>query len=190
MEFPLRIPAEKLVDNEDKRSLRFGGRSELQPFSRTGGHLPVNVSGRIPWVPSVIAYKTEGMRSAPRFIFGGFVQALLRFSRFSFALLALLFLAHFATAQTNQGQIAGNVVDSTGASIPGAQVTAKNEATGSTYNATSTSAGSYRFPSIELGRYNRHRHRPRLPPSGLHRRRSPRRHHHFARRYPLRRRRE
>lgn len=81
------------------------------------------------------------------------MKALLRFSRFSFAFVALLFLAHFATAQTNQGQIAGNVVDATGASIPGAQVVAKNEATGSNYNATSTSAGSYRFPSIELGRY-------------------------------------
>ncbi len=81
------------------------------------------------------------------------MNALLRFSRFSLAFLALLFLAHVATAQTNQGQIAGNVVDSTGASIPNAQITAKNEATGSTYNATSTSAGSYRFPSIELGRY-------------------------------------
>ncbi len=81
------------------------------------------------------------------------MKALLRFSRFSLALVTLLFLAHFASAQTNQGQIAGNVVDSTGASIPGAQVTAKNEATGSNYTATSTSAGSYRFPSIELGRY-------------------------------------
>lgn len=65
----------------------------------------------------------------------------------------MFFLAHVARAQTNQGQIAGNVVDATGASIPGAQVIAKNEATGSTYNAASTSAGSYRFPSIELGRY-------------------------------------
>ena len=81
------------------------------------------------------------------------MKALLRFQRFSIAFVALLFLAHVAKAQTNQGQIAGNVVDTTGASIPNAQVTAKNEATGSTYNATSTSAGSYRFPSIELGRY-------------------------------------
>ncbi len=78
---------------------------------------------------------------------------LLRFRRVSIAIVALLFLANFAKAQTNQGQIAGNVVDTTGASIPNAQVTAKNEGTGSTYNATSTSAGSYRFPSIELGRY-------------------------------------
>ena len=81
------------------------------------------------------------------------MKALLRFSRFSLAFVAILFLAHIARAQTNQGQIAGNIVDTTGASIPNAQVIAKNEGTGSTYNATSTSAGSYRFPSIELGRY-------------------------------------
>ena len=56
-------------------------------------------------------------------------------------------------AQTNQGQIAGNVVDSTGAAVPNAAITAKNDATGSVYNAVSSSAGSYRFPSIQLGRY-------------------------------------
>ncbi len=56
-------------------------------------------------------------------------------------------------AQTNQGQIAGNVLDPSGAAIPNAQITAKNESTGSVYTTASTSAGSYRFPSIELGRY-------------------------------------
>jgi hypothetical protein len=56
-------------------------------------------------------------------------------------------------AQTNQGQMAGNVTDQTGAYISGAVVTARNEATGSVYRATSTGAGNYRFPSIELGRY-------------------------------------
>ncbi len=67
------------------------------------------------------------------------------------ALLFVLSLAGVATAQTNQGQIAGNVTDSTGAVIPNAKITAKSESTGSTYNAVSTSSGAYRFPSIELG---------------------------------------
>ncbi len=58
-----------------------------------------------------------------------------------------------ASAQSNQGQIAGNVVDPSGAVIAGAQISAKNEATGATYKATSTSSGDYRFPSIDLGRY-------------------------------------
>ncbi len=56
-------------------------------------------------------------------------------------------------AQTNQGQIAGNVLDPSGAVIPNAKISAKNEATGSIYNVNSTSSGAYRFPSIDLGRY-------------------------------------
>ncbi len=58
-----------------------------------------------------------------------------------------------ASAQSNQGQIAGNVVDPSGAVVTGAEITAKNEATGASYKATSTSSGDYRFPSIDLGRY-------------------------------------
>ena len=58
-----------------------------------------------------------------------------------------------ASAQSNQGQIAGNVVDPSGAVIAGAQISAKNEATGATYQTTSTGSGDYRFPSIDLGRY-------------------------------------
>ena len=69
--------------------------------------------------------------------------------------LAVVFMLglHLAHAQTNQGQIAGNIVDSTGAAVPNATVTAKNESNGAIYNAVSSSAGSYRFPSIQLGRY-------------------------------------
>ena len=69
------------------------------------------------------------------------------------AVLAFFCAVTLAFGQTNQGQISGNVFDPTGAQIAGATVTAKNEQTGSTYTATSTSAGSFRFPSIELGTY-------------------------------------
>ncbi|HEX6771426.1 MAG TPA: TonB-dependent receptor [Acidobacteriaceae bacterium] len=72
------------------------------------------------------------------------------------AALCLLFLwavGLSVDAQTNQGQMAGNVTDQSGAYVAGATITAKNEATGSAYTAVSTSAGSYRFPSIQLGRY-------------------------------------
>lgn len=66
----------------------------------------------------------------------------------------LLFLtASLAFGQTNQGVIAGNVLDSSGAVVPNASIVAKNEATGSTYTTKSTTTGNYRFPSIELGRY-------------------------------------
>jgi hypothetical protein len=77
-----------------------------------------------------------------------------RFSLGCAAVVALLFLFTGSSfAQTNQGQISGNVLDTTGAQVPNAKIVAKSEATGSTYETVSTSAGSYRFPSIQLGRY-------------------------------------
>src|SRR6185312_14413119 len=77
-----------------------------------------------------------------------------RFSLGCAAVVALLFLFTGSSfAQTTQGQISGNVLDTTGAQVPNAKIVAKSEATGSTYETVSTSAGSYRFPSIQLGRY-------------------------------------
>ena len=86
-------------------------------------------------------------------IFGGTVNALRSLGRRLAACTALLFAVSLVQAQTNQGQISGNVLDSTGASVAGATVSAKSESTGSVYNAVSTSTGGYRFPSIQLGRY-------------------------------------
>ena len=68
--------------------------------------------------------------------------------------LTLMFLvATLAQAQTNEGQLAGSVLDNTGAAISNATITAKNETSGSIYKAQTTSAGTFRFPSIALGRY-------------------------------------
>ncbi len=55
--------------------------------------------------------------------------------------------------KTNQGQIAGNVLDNTGAAIADATVPAKGLESGSVYTTKSTSSGNFRFPSIQLGRY-------------------------------------
>ena len=81
------------------------------------------------------------------------MNATIRLSRLIALCAVVLLLGSVALAQTNQGQIAGNVLDSTGAVVPNATVTAKSEQTGSIYSTVSTSAGSYRFPSIQLGRY-------------------------------------
>ena len=59
-----------------------------------------------------------------------------------------------AGAQTVRGGLAGTVSDPSGAVIPGATVQAKNEATGDISTTVSTSAGSYRFPELPLGRYD------------------------------------
>lgn len=69
-------------------------------------------------------------------------------------LTVFLFLsAAMAVAQTNQGQIAGTVLDNSGAAVANATVTAKSEDTGSVYTAKSSNGGAYRFPSIALGHY-------------------------------------
>jgi len=81
------------------------------------------------------------------------VNSIIKFSRLTTAFVALLFAAAIAPAQTNQGQIAGNVLDPSGAVVPNAAITAKGEETGSVFTTTSSGAGNYRFPSIQLGHY-------------------------------------
>jgi hypothetical protein len=69
------------------------------------------------------------------------------------AVLLSLLLALTASAQTSDSRITGTVTDSTGAVVPGAKVTARNEATGVTYTQTTTGAGLYAFPSVPVGVY-------------------------------------
>ena len=57
-------------------------------------------------------------------------------------------------AQTVFGSLAGTVTDSTGAVISGAQVRAVEEASGTTLQTISSSAGTFRFPQVSLGRYD------------------------------------
>lgn len=51
------------------------------------------------------------------------------------------------------GSISGSVLDPSGAAIPGAQVTIRNEATGVTQVVTTDNAGSYTFPALNIGVY-------------------------------------
>lgn len=72
----------------------------------------------------------------------------------SFFLGALVFFASPVRAQVSQGAIAGNVLDSTGALVPNAQLTATSVETGVSYKTTSTSAGFYHFVNLNIGSYN------------------------------------
>jgi hypothetical protein len=74
------------------------------------------------------------------------------------ALICLLLLAVPLALQAQQysGTITGTVIDSTGASIPGAAVTATNTGTGSSYNATSSDQGVYTFAQLPVGTYEVH----------------------------------
>ena len=69
------------------------------------------------------------------------------------AALCLLCLAP-ASAQTSGGTIAGTVLDASGALIPNANVVATGADTGTVYKTISTSAGTFHFPQMQLGRYN------------------------------------
>lgn len=69
----------------------------------------------------------------------------------SFALVSLLLVSAFA--QTSTSRITGVVTDPQGAVLPGAKVTAKNESTGVTYTAQSSSTGNYSFEALPVGSY-------------------------------------
>ncbi len=56
-------------------------------------------------------------------------------------------------AQTSTSEITGTVRDTSGAVIPGASVSATNEATGINYRQTTTGAGLFAFPSVPSGSY-------------------------------------
>ena len=70
-----------------------------------------------------------------------------------FLVAAYLGSAALVLAQTSTSQITGTVRDASGGVIPGAAVTAINEATGITYRQNTTEAGLYAFPSMPVGSY-------------------------------------
>src|SRR5258708_20760069 len=69
------------------------------------------------------------------------------------ALTLFVFCALTATAQTGTSNITGTVRDTAGAVVPGAPVTAKNEATGVTSTQTTNESGFYSFASLPTGSY-------------------------------------
>lgn len=66
---------------------------------------------------------------------------------------ALLVLPQSAAAQLTRGAVSGTVVDTTGAAVPGASVTARNVATNIARTAVTDGNGFYRIPALEPGRY-------------------------------------
>ena len=69
------------------------------------------------------------------------------------AALGSLCLPQAVLAQATTGTIDGRVVDQSQAAVPGATVTARNEANGLTRTATVSATGTYRIPSLPAGRY-------------------------------------
>jgi hypothetical protein len=69
------------------------------------------------------------------------------------SLATAVFLAG-ATAYAQTGSIAGTIADATGAGVPGATITAKNQATASVRTATSDTTGTYSIPNLAVGNYD------------------------------------
>ncbi|MCB9383964.1 MAG: carboxypeptidase regulatory-like domain-containing protein, partial [Bryobacterales bacterium] len=61
--------------------------------------------------------------------------------------------ARQAAAQILYGGLVGNVTDESGASIPGASVTATNDQTGAVRTVQTTAEGVYRIPTLAPGKY-------------------------------------
>ncbi len=70
-----------------------------------------------------------------------------------FAALCLLVCPGIIHAQAISGDVTGTVLDSSGAAIPGATVTAVNDATGVKTTALSNDNGVYRFTNLLIGTY-------------------------------------
>ena len=68
-------------------------------------------------------------------------------------LMLLLFISHSAKAQVNTGTLSGQITDSSGAAVAGAQVTVSDPATGYTRSDKTQSDGQYNLPNLPIGSY-------------------------------------
>ncbi len=62
-------------------------------------------------------------------------------------------LSPLASAQTATGSVSGSIHDANGAAVPGARVSARNDATGVALATQSSEAGVYVFPTVPVGVY-------------------------------------
>ncbi len=68
--------------------------------------------------------------------------------------ISILLMLSTALAQSDRGAIAGTVLDSSGAAVPGAAVTLKGVDTGSVFKTVSSSTGGYRISELAIGHYD------------------------------------
>jgi Carboxypeptidase regulatory-like domain len=74
--------------------------------------------------------------------------------RFSIAFLLVIFSSGFVFAQTTVGRLSGTVLDGAGNAVPGATVTAKDNATSKETTTTTNESGDYSLTSLEFGTYS------------------------------------
>src|SRR6185312_723931 len=74
--------------------------------------------------------------------------------KYAFRSAALLILSSFAGfAQKDTAALVGRVLDPTGASVPGAEVTATDTGTNFTYRGTSDTTGEWTISPVRIGTY-------------------------------------
>src|SRR4029077_18183578 len=78
-----------------------------------------------------------------------------RFLRIALGSALSVMVATFAYAQggSTTAPLSGAVVDTSGASVPGASVTVTNEGTGATYQAVTNDKGTFTVPALQAGTY-------------------------------------
>src|SRR5713226_6570086 len=69
-------------------------------------------------------------------------------------LLGLVLVAFTARAQSEKGAVTGTISDSSGAVVPGAEITVTNVDTNVPYSTVSTGTGTYRVLNLPPGNYN------------------------------------
>ncbi len=74
--------------------------------------------------------------------------------RVSCVLMLALSLGSLGHAQLTSGDLVGTVMDSTGATVPGATVEAVEESTQVRAVQTTQDNGQYRFTNLHIGRYD------------------------------------
>src|SRR5882762_6053110 len=75
------------------------------------------------------------------------------FSRFAISALAFCLLFAGAAFAQSTATVVGTVADATGASVPNATVTVRNQRTGEERSTVTDATGSYVVPSLTVGTY-------------------------------------
>jgi hypothetical protein len=82
------------------------------------------------------------------------MKSLSRIPRLLALLLAVALLSLPALAQATRGSLGGLINDANGAAVPGANITARNLATGEDFRGITDSSGAFVFPSLPPGKYS------------------------------------
>src|SRR6516225_10128979 len=78
----------------------------------------------------------------------------MRLKNLAVALLLVFALVSAGVAQTSKGILTGVVRDATGAVVPGAQITVKNQDTGESRTVTTQGEGAFRIEALSPGHYS------------------------------------